>query len=300
MTTAARTRGLLASEARKAASTPVTYGFLAAILAFTALNTSLSLSDTTAGLDTAAGVRHVFSAGRDFLFLFIALGAVGAAGEFRHGTAIPTFLATPARWRVLVAKLAAHLGLGAIVAVACVAVEMAIALPWIDAQGTGVTPWSATVLEPAIGSILSGAAYCSLGVAVGMLVRNQIVALAVTLGWFAVAEGALATFTPDVSRFLPGGLFSGADNPAAHLLPLPVAAAVLAAYVAASLLAAGTEGDSSDRFRCENPVEPGRGEERLNLRRGEQVACARPAVRQDEPGNLFGMTHRESYCRRRA
>lgn len=224
MTTAARTRALLASEARKAASTPVTYGFLAAILAFTALNTSLSLSDPTAALDTAAGVRHVFSAGRDFLFLFIALGAVGAvgaAGEFRHGTAVPTFLATPARWRVLVAKLAAHLGLGAIVAAACVAVEMAIALPWIDAQATGVTPWSAPVLEPAIGSILSGAAYCSLGVAVGMLVRNQIVALAVTLGWFAVAEAALATFTPDLSRFLPAGLFSGVDNQTAHLLPLP-------------------------------------------------------------------------------
>jgi ABC-type transport system involved in multi-copper enzyme maturation permease subunit len=241
MTTTARTRGLLAGEARKAASTPVTYGFLAAILAFTALNTSLSLSDTTAGADTAAGVRHVFSAGRDFLFLFIALGAVSAAGEFRHGTAIPTFLATPARWRVLVAKLAAHLGLGAIVAAACVAAEIAIALPSIDAQGTAVTPWSATVLEPAIGSILSGAAYCSLGVAVGMLVRNQIVALAVTLGWFAIAEGALATFVPAVSRFLPGGLFSGADNQAAHLLPLPVAATVLAAYVAGvSVLAAAT------------------------------------------------------------
>src|SRR3954464_12593889 len=238
MTTTARTRGLLASEAHKAASTPVTYGFLAAILAFTALNTSLSLSDTTAGLDTAAGVRHVFSAGRDFLFLFI---AVRAAGGFRHGTAVPTFLAAPARWRVLVAKLAAHLGLGAIVAAACVAVETAIALPWIDAQGTGVTPWSATVLEPAIGSILSGAAYCSLGVAVGMLVRNQIVALAVTLGWFAGAEPALATFTPEVSRFLPGGLFSGVDNQAAHLLPLPVAAAVLAVYVTGlSLLAART------------------------------------------------------------
>ena len=70
MTTATRTHGLLASEARKAASTPVTYGFLAAILAFTALNMSLSLSDKTAGLDTAAGIRHVFSAGRGGHFRF--------------------------------------------------------------------------------------------------------------------------------------------------------------------------------------------------------------------------------------
>lgn len=226
MTTTARMRGLLASEARKAASTPLTYGFLAAILAFTTLNTSLSLSD-----GTAIDVRHVFSAGRDFLFLFVALGALGAAGEFRHGTAVSTFLATPARWRVVAAKLAAHLGLGAIVAVACVAAQMALALPWIDAHAAGVTPWSASVLEPAIGSILCGAAFCALGVAVGMLARSQIVALAIAVGWFAVAEGALATFTPDVSRYLPGGLFSGADNPTANLLPLPIAAALLTTYV---------------------------------------------------------------------
>ena len=241
MSTACRMRGILAGEGRKAATTPVTYGFVGAIVAFTALNTSLSLSDAGAGADSAAAVRHLFSAGRDFLFLFIALGAVAAAGEFRHGTAIPTFLATPRRWRVLIHKLAAHAALGAAIAAGCVAVEMAIALPWIDAQGTGVPPWSATVLEPAIGSVLSGAAYCALGVAVGILVRNQIVAVGVTLGWFAVAEGALATFAPDISRYLPGGLFSGADNPAAHLLPLPVAAAVLAAYVAGlSVLAART------------------------------------------------------------
>jgi ABC-2 type transport system permease protein len=236
MTTTAHIRGLLASETRKAASTPVAYGFLAAIVAFTALNTSLALSD-----GTAIDVRHVFSAGRDFLFLFVALGAVAAAGEFRHGTAVPTFLATPRRWRVVAAKLTAQLGLGALVAVACVAVQMAIALPWIDAHAAGVTPWSASVVEPAIGSVLCGAAFCALGVGIGMLVRNQILALAVAVGWFAVAEGALATFAPDVSRYLPGGLFSGVDNPAANLLPLPLAVAVLAAYVAGlSALAART------------------------------------------------------------
>jgi ABC-2 type transport system permease protein len=236
MTTTARIRGLLASEARKAASTPVAYGFLAAIIAFTALNTSLSLGD-----GTATDARHVFGAGRDFLFLFVALGAVGAAGEFRHGTVVATFLVTPARWRVVAAKLVAHLSLGAIVAVACVAAQMAIALPWLDAHDVGVAPWSAAVLEPAAGSILCGAAFCALGVTLGMLLRNQILALAAAVGWFAVAEGALATFAPDVSRYLPGGLFSGADNPATNLLPLPLAAAVLAAYVAAlSVLAVRT------------------------------------------------------------
>src|SRR3954451_12662358 len=175
MTTAARTRGLLASEAHKAASTPVTYGFLAAILAFTALNTSLSLSDATTGLDTAAGVRHVFSAGRDFLFLFIALGAVGAAGEFRHGTAIPTFLATPVRHRVVVAKIATYLGLGLLVALLAAALQLAIVLPWGAANDHSLGPWSVDVLEPLAGGMVAGASYAALGVGVGLLARNQIV-----------------------------------------------------------------------------------------------------------------------------
>ena len=144
---------------------------------------------------------------------------------------MPTFLTTPARSRVLAAKLAAHLGLGALVAVACVAVQMALALPWLAAKRPGVTPWSAAVAEPAITAVLAGPAYTSLGVALGMLVRNQVVALAVTFGWFAVAENALATITPGISRYLPGGVFSGADNPTANLLPLPIAAALLTAYV---------------------------------------------------------------------
>ena len=37
--------GLFRSEARKAATMPVTYGLLAAILVMTAINTALSLSD---------------------------------------------------------------------------------------------------------------------------------------------------------------------------------------------------------------------------------------------------------------
>jgi hypothetical protein len=47
----------------------------------------------------------------------------------------------------------------------------------------------------------------------------------------AVAEGALATLMRDASRLMPGGPFSGAGNPVAHLVSLPIAAAVLAAYV---------------------------------------------------------------------
>ena len=54
-----------------------------------------------ASLTVVQTVRHALGGGRDFTVLFVALGAVAAAAEFRHGTAIPTFLATPRRPRAL-------------------------------------------------------------------------------------------------------------------------------------------------------------------------------------------------------
>jgi hypothetical protein len=225
--------GLLRSESLKAATMPVTYGLLAAILAMTAINTALSLSDPHASLAVAATARHAMSAGRDFAFLFVALGAVGAAGEFRHGTAIPTFLATPVRHRVVWAKIATYLALGLLVALLAGLLQLAIVLPWAAANGHALGPWSGDILEPLAGGIVAGASYAALGVGVGLLVRNQLAALVVALGWFTVAEAALAILLPGVSRFLPGGAFSGVDTDGLHLLPLYTAVPLIAAWVLA-------------------------------------------------------------------
>ena len=54
----------------------------------------------------------------------------------------------------------------------------------------------------------------------------------VTFGWFAVAENALATITPGISRFLPGGVLSGTDQ--TDLLAAPAAIALLGAYASHS------------------------------------------------------------------
>jgi ABC-2 type transport system permease protein len=223
--------GLLRSEALKAATMPVTYGLLAAILTMTALNTALSLSEPHAGLAVAETARHAMSAGRDLAFLFVALGAVGAAGEFRHGTAIPTFLATPVRHQLVWAKIATYLALGVLVALLAATLQLAIVLPWAAANDHVLGPWSTDVLEPLFGGMVAGACYAALGVAVGLLVRNQLVALVAALGWFTVAESALAILLPDISRFLPGGAFSGVDTDGLQLLPLHTAVPLIAAWV---------------------------------------------------------------------
>ena len=219
------------SELLKARTSPVTWGFAAAIILLTAINTSLSLGDPLSDLTVDEGVRHAFTAGRDFAVLFIALGAVGAAGEFRHHTSVPTFLTTPARHRVLAAKASAYAVVGALLAVGCVVAQMAIALPWIAHEAGAVSPFEAAVWEPAVTTVLSGLAYAAIGVGIGTLLRNQVVALTVTFGWFTVAENVLASVAPDVSRYLPGGLFSSTEQ--AELLAVPVALALLATYAVA-------------------------------------------------------------------
>jgi hypothetical protein len=223
---------VLRSEALKLA-TPVTYGLLAAILALTALNSTLPLSDPHANLAVVDTVRHALSGGRDFIVLFVALGAVGAAGEFRHGTAIPTFLATPIRHRVVWAKVSIYVAIGLLAAAVAASLQLAIVLPWAAANGHSLGPWSPDVVEPVAVSVVSGGCYAALGVGVGLLVRNQLVALMVAIGWFTVAETAIAILLPGVSRLLPGGAFSGVDTNGLHLLPLYAAVPLIAAWVIA-------------------------------------------------------------------
>jgi hypothetical protein len=225
--------GLLYSEALKAATMPATYGLLAAIFVMTAINSALPLSDPHANLAVAHTVRHALSAGRDFTVLFVALGAVGAAAEFRHATAIPTFLATPRRSRLVSAKIAVYLAVGMLAAIAAAVPQLAIVLPWAAGNHHAMAPWDAAVLYPIGSGAVAGACYAALGVAIGLLVRNQLVALMVAVGWFTVAEAALAILVPGLSRFLPGGALSGVDTTDLRLLPLYAAVPLVAAWVAA-------------------------------------------------------------------
>lgn len=225
--------GLLRSEALKTATMPATYGLLAAILAMTAINTALPLSDPHANFAVLHTVRHALSAGRDFTVLFVALGAVGAATEFRHKTAIPTLLATPRRDRLIGAKITIYLGLGLLAALSAAVVQLSIVLPWAAANGHALGPWNPAVVDPVLAGAAAGAGYAALGVAIGLLVRNQLVALMIAVGWFTVAENALAILLPGVSRFLPGGALSGVDTTGLHLLPLYAALPLLAAWVVA-------------------------------------------------------------------
>ena len=193
--------------------------------------------------DPALLARSVASASSGSVVVLV-LGVLTLTQEFRFGTATPSFLVTPRRSRVLVAKLIAIAvtGLGFALVSAALAVGLsAVLLPLRD----GAVTWDRTVLEVLLGVVLVMVLYGPIGIAVGALVRNQIAAVVGSLAWIFIVEQLLVALRPEVGRWTPGGASSAVlqlgdlATTRGDLLPVWGGALLLVAYaVVLSLLAA--------------------------------------------------------------
>ena len=115
---------LMRSELRKISSTRLWWGLLLGAVLFTALQSGVNAA--VAGIDTGGGqppspaldspeaIRTVYAGSAfagTYIFAMI-LGITGMTGEYRYQTITPTFLVTPRRTRVVLAKMLAHLVVG--------------------------------------------------------------------------------------------------------------------------------------------------------------------------------------------
>jgi ABC-2 type transport system permease protein len=146
-------------------------------------------------------LTDVFTSDTSSLFILL-LGIVGIAGEWRHRTIASSLLAAPDRRRFLAAKTVAYAAAGLTlslfvsmsVAVLGFALLSARDLPLPEA-GELVAQWGHNALVAA----LLGA----LGVALGAVVRNQVVAIVGVLVLSFVAEPLVIDLVPAVGRFGP-------------------------------------------------------------------------------------------------
>jgi ABC-type transport system involved in multi-copper enzyme maturation permease subunit len=164
----------------------------------------------------------------------VLLGVLSITTEFHHRTATATFLATPRRWRVLVAKTIACLLIVPPVAVVLLAAPLTIGV----LSGAIDLTLDADLVRLVARAALGFECWVLLGVGIGAAIRNQTVAVVVPLIWFGVVEQLLPSYgLGRLMPWLPGGAsaaLSGARFPG--VLPVWTALLVFLVYVAALLL----------------------------------------------------------------
>ena len=159
------------------------------------------------GLDTEAGIRSMLGLLGYTAFVPAAAGTVAVTAEYRHRTAAVTFLFAPRRWQVLVAKLVTYLVLG--LAYGAVLAGTAAAALFTVAAARGITLGmpAGTVLGLLARIGVAMVVYLLLGVGMGALIRNQVAALSVVIGYLYLGETLLMVI-PGVNALypvLPGG-----------------------------------------------------------------------------------------------
>jgi ABC-2 type transport system permease protein len=152
--------------------------------------------------DPRGAVAHV---GLVALFSLL-LGVLSTAGEYRHRTITDTFLASPRRSRLLLAKLVVLGGSGLVFGLVASATALATTAIWLAAKGSG---WSGGVGSTVAGGIGWNIAFAVLGVGLGALITNLMAAVTAALAWLALVEGIVAQLIGGAGKWLPFAL--GAD-----------------------------------------------------------------------------------------
>jgi ABC-2 type transport system permease protein len=183
--------GLVRSELHKIRSTRLWWGLLIGALLYTLVQAAASAAfagvdpgagqPTSPGLDTPEAIRAVYAGAAfsgSYIFAMI-LGITGMTGEYRYQTITPTFLASPRRPRVVLAKMLAHVGMGIVYGVAALVVAFAAGAVVISIRGHDLGVDADRLVPTMLLAVLAVAIWTLLGIGIGTLIRSQIAAIMV-------------------------------------------------------------------------------------------------------------------------
>lgn len=194
---------LVGSEALKVVTTRLLLWLGLLLLGLELLVIALHVSqDSLESLAEARNQRDVVSIAAASALISLIVGIVLSAGEFTHGTVAPTFLVTPARERVVAAKLVVGALAGATLAVAAAAFAWGLAALLLSLRSVPLHLGSAATLRLLVGTIAAAAIAGALGVGFGSITRRQTAAIVVSFVWLLVVEPLLAI--AGVQRYAPG------------------------------------------------------------------------------------------------
>lgn len=140
-----------------------------------------------------------------FAAVFAAMiGVMAMTSEFRHGTIRATFVFMPARVRVVAAKVVSSLLVGAVFGVVGAGLALGVGVLVIRGRGYEVLLNGGDVRRLLLGTVVMSALWAALGVGLGAVVRNQVLAIVGLSAWVFVVEILLFQYLPGVGRYAPG------------------------------------------------------------------------------------------------
>ncbi|MGO4598194.1 ABC transporter permease [Terrabacter sp. 2RAF25] len=208
------------AELRKFFTTRLWWGMAIAVLlsgaAFAVLFAFVFTSDAVQGPQGAVAPRTdaaiakaVFTGGLQVGYLLtLAIGVLTIGSEYRHQTVTATFLAIPRRGRVMAAKVAALLVVGAFYGVLSLA--GAVGAGSLVLSSKGIAPFADTSIWRTLAlCLLVLGLWALIGLGAGILIPNQIAALLISVAVAWIVEPvlslvlALTEWGKSISPYLP-------------------------------------------------------------------------------------------------
>jgi len=196
------------------------------------------------GLDSPAMVSTVYTAGLSTAYLLtLTVGVMSIGSEYRHMTITSTFLATPNRVSVMVAKVTSLLGIGAFYGVVFLLGSVAAGATTIAIKGFSPIPDVGPISRTLALSLLVLGLWALIGLGAGILIPNQVAAILIAVGaaWIVLPLAGLllglVSWGQGIVPYLPNEATSamvGAVNTSStvELLSWWAGALVLVAYAA--------------------------------------------------------------------
>ena len=191
---------LAKSEWVKLWTTRTTWTMLGIGLLLEALFAGLFTGLVSAGeLDT---MEEIATGTGLLMVLMLVLGVLVITTEFRHGTASSTFLASPKRYPVLLAKLGIALLVGTLAGLAFFVVNGGLAMPLFEGR-TGRLPSAGDLAAVYSGVIVSFALLCAFGFGIGAIVRNQVGAIIAAIAFFFIVSSLPELLPGSIGEYFP-------------------------------------------------------------------------------------------------
>ena len=178
------------------------FAFLLSALSFVATAISLN-SGVIPGFDLTSEVaqRQLLSAGGGTTLILV-FAVMGITGEYRHRTITSTFLGTPERHRVLIAKLFAYIIVAISYGICVASIVTGVTLIFLSVQDVALVVGWDQILFDYLRELAVMSLYAGFGLGIGAIIANQVAAIAVVL-LEPIGSSILTGLLPEVGRWTP-------------------------------------------------------------------------------------------------